>query len=113
MARTRAFAVMDCLRRSCSSSRNPPAERRLKNATPSSQASTSQGRASSEGESREDAAEVPATIFFALLFTPVGCVSAAEEDFAATGVPENVLDDDRKKNVATGAASIRASEPTD
>src|SRR5271154_5857665 len=95
---------MDCLRRSRSSSRNPPAERRLKNATPSSQASTSQGRASSEGESREIPTEVLATILIAL----VGWVSAAEEDIAGIDAPEDVS----KKNVATGVASIRASAPT-
>src|SRR5580693_407430 len=108
MARTRALAVMDCLRRSRSSSRNPPAERRLKNATPSSQASTSQGRVSSDVERRGTPAEVLATILFALLIAPVGCVSPAREDFAGADAP----DDDRKKNVATGAASIRASAPT-
>src|SRR5580692_3996889 len=108
MASTRALAVMDCLRRSRSSSRNPPAERRLKNATPSSHASTSQGRVSSDGESRE----TPVEVFAAVLFAPVGCVSAAKKGFAGTGAPENALDDDRKKNVATGAASIRASAAT-
>src|SRR5271155_527853 len=103
---------VDCLRRSRSSSRNPPAERRLRNATPSSQASTSQGRVSSEGESREIPAEVLATILFALLIALVSCVSPAEEGFAGGVAGNDALDDDRKKNVATGAASISVSAPT-
>jgi hypothetical protein len=83
-------------------SRNPPAERRLKKATPKSHASTSQGRVSSE-EMLENLDEVPTTI---LLMT-VGCVSVVGENFAGAAKPGV-----RRKNVAIGAASIRTRAPT-
>src|ERR1700693_514852 len=74
IASTRALAAVDCLRRSRSSRRNPPAERRLKNATPSSHASTSQGRASSEGAKRE----IPNDVSTTALPETLGCVRALE-----------------------------------
>src|SRR5208283_4098729 len=95
---------MDCLRRSRSSNRKPPAERRLKNATPSSQASTSQGRASSEGDRREKLDEVVATT----ALVARGRVCALGEPFAGVAALELV----RKKNVPIGAASINTSAPT-
>src|SRR5882762_2903987 len=72
---TLALTVSDCLRRSRSSSRKPPADRRLKNATPISHASTSQGRVSSDGERRENPAADLTTIFCEAL----GCAAASGE----------------------------------
>src|SRR6266567_7811436 len=97
---TRSFTTADCLRRSRSSSKNPPAERRLKKATPSNHASTSQGRASSEGvlkdrsrgdrpredPPREDGCAKP------LAASPPLAVdqdaAASGDDFAASATPE-------------------------
>src|SRR5258708_12473504 len=98
---TRSLAAKDCLRRSRSSSRNPPAERRLKNATPSSHASTSQGRVSSDGDKWDNPDEV-----FATLPVTETCVSTTGEDLAgASAVREEV----RRKNVATEAPTINTT----
>jgi hypothetical protein len=78
IASTRALGAVECLLRSRSRSRNPPAERRLKKTTPNSQASTSQGRTSHDAGVREGADELPTTTSS----VSVGCVSATEDDFA-------------------------------
>src|SRR5258706_13450642 len=94
IASTRALGVVDCWRRSRSRSRNPPVNRRLKNATPKSHASTSQGKVSREAERPE----IPVEVLAAIWPTAAGCVCATDEDPAGAAVKEGA----RKKNVATG-----------
>src|SRR5579863_9560674 len=82
---TRALTTLDCLRRSRSSKKNPPAERRLKKATPSSQASTSQGSASyaREGAGEESVGPLAAALPLAMGQAVLGqAVAASGDDFA-------------------------------
>src|SRR5580704_15629906 len=104
IASTWALGVTDCFRRSRSSSKNPPAERRLKNATPNSHASTSQGRASGKVESYENPADALGAGY------KVGVIPAcgAEENRAGA----SALDGERKTKVPKGVASIRSSATT-
>src|ERR1035438_2297051 len=105
ISRTRALGGVDCLRRSRSSIRNPPAERRLNKATPKSQASTSQGNALRDRETLDafrKTLSVRARPGLSL------CVSTTVEDSRGADAPDGT----KKKNVETGAANIRASVPT-
>src|SRR5580698_467748 len=115
IASTWALGVTDCFRRSRSSSKNSPAERRLKNATPNSHVSTSQGRASSDEDrldkldpenlDLENLDEVTTTLTSRLV---ISRASRTGEDFASVAVLEGV----RRKNVAIGATNITASAAT-
>src|SRR5271169_2492843 len=104
-----ALTVADCLRRCRSRSQKPPAERRLKNATPASHASTSQGNTSHDdpverilgaSEPTAPAARLPAR--------------ATARGHLPLPALLSLLDSIELKTarVATGAASIRTRTPS-
>jgi hypothetical protein len=77
------------LRRSRSSRKNPPAERRLKKATPKSQASTSQGSASIEGAMGDRVnEELCVAPLAASLSLAVDWAAASADDFTVFVTPE-------------------------
>src|SRR5258708_3314104 len=97
---------MDCVRRIFSTSKKPPAIRKLKIATPASQASTSQGRASiAAAEGCELVAVLRAEIAACAPFWRMGGLGKGTGFIAML----ELLDVWYPRSVKPGAASIRTS----
>src|SRR5579863_9489378 len=111
---TRSLTTVDRFRRSRSISRTPPAVRTLKKATPTSQASTSHGRASGEGTTLEvpKRAEPLTADFSTTGPLTLGLATAASgDDFAASAPPESFCK--KKTKVASGDSSISSNAAAD